>query len=153
MLTRHRAPLVLLAVLFLIPVATSSLRGLTHVLTCADEVGTSISISPGLEPGEPPTLLSSQVLVAGEDPLICEALEVELSIGSFDEATGDTELLVDVTNRSELDWRGTVQLSIGGTRVPLAVGRIATGETVSATPTIRTATDQVEVEGQLLIGP
>lgn len=153
MLTRHRAPLVLLAVLFLIPVGTSSLRGLTHVLTCTDEVGTAISISPGLEPGEPPTLLSSQVLVAGEDPLICEALAVEMSIAGFDETSGDTDLQVDLTNRSELDWRGTVQLSIGGTNVPLAVGRIAAGETVSSTPTIRTDEDQVEIAGQLLIGP
>lgn len=153
MLTRHRAPLVLLAVLFLIPVGTSSLRGLTHVLTCTDEVGTSISISPGLEPGEPPTLLSSRVLVAGEDPLICQALEVEMAIAGFDETSGDSDLQVDLTNRSELDWRGTVQLSIGGASVPLAVGRIAAGATVSSTPTIRTAEDQVEIEGQLLIGP
>lgn len=153
MLTRHRAPLLLLAALFLIPVATSSLRGLTHVLTCAEEVGTSISISPAAEAGEAPTLLSSQVLVAGEDPLICDALAVELSIGAFDEPTGDTELRVDVTNRSELDWRGTVELSIAGTRVPLAVGEIAAGETVTSTPTVRADEEQVEVEGQLLIGP
>lgn len=153
LLTRHRAPLALLAVLFLIPVATSSLRGLTHILTCTDEVGTSISISPGLEPGEPPTLLSSQALVAGEDPLICQALEVELSIGAFDDQTGDTELLVAVTNRSELDWRGTIQLSIAGTRVPIAVGEISAGETVTATPTVRTGSEQIDVEGQLLIGP
>lgn len=153
LLTRHRAPLALLAVLFLIPVAASSLRGLTHVLSCADEVGTSISISPGQEPGEPPTLLSSRVLVAGDDRLICSALEVDLSIGSFNEASGDTELVVDIANRSELDWRGTIQLSIGAARVPLAVGRIAAGESVTATPTIRTSRDQVEVEGLLLIGP
>jgi|SRR6056297_1428819 len=153
LLTRHRAPLALLAVLFLIPVATSSLRGLTHILTCSDEVGTSISISPGLAEGEPPTLLSSTALVAGEDPLICEALEVQLSIGAFDEDTGDTELLVDIANRSELDWRGTIQLSIAGTRVPLSVGRIEAGETVTASPTVRTGSDQIEVDGQLLIGP
>jgi hypothetical protein len=153
LLTRHRAPLALLAVLFLIPVATSSLRGLTHILTCTDEVGTSISISPGLEPGEPPTLLSAQSLVAGEDPLICQALEVQLSIASFDEDTGDTELLVAVSNRSELDWRGTIQLSIAGTNVPIAVGRISAGDTVTSNPTVRTGTDQIEVDGQLLIGP
>ncbi|MFP4312619.1 MAG: hypothetical protein ACLFS9_11655 [Nitriliruptoraceae bacterium] len=153
LLTRHRAPLLLLAALFLIPIATSSLRGLTHVLTCAEEVGAAISISPALEPGEPPTLLSSQTLVAGEDPLICEALAVELSIGTFDELSGDTELQVDVANRSELDWRGTIELSIAGTRVPLAVGRIAAGETVSSRPMIRATDEQVEIEGQLLIGP
>lgn len=153
LLTRHRAPLALLAVLFLIPVATSSLRGLTHVLTCSDEVGTAISISPGLEPGEPPTLLSSRVLVAGEDPLICDALEVDLSIGGFDASTGDTDLVVAIANRTELDWHGTIRLSIAGTSVPLAVGRITAGETVTATPTVRTGRDQVEVEGQLLIGP
>lgn len=152
-LTRHRLPLVVLAVLFLIPIATSSLRGLTHILSCEDEVGTYLSITPPLEPGEPPTLLSSQVIEAGDDPLICEALEVELSIGDFDEDTGAVELVVAVANRSEADWRGTIQLDVGDTPIPVTVGRIPAGTSVDTSTWVRGRDDQVAIDGELLIGP
>lgn len=152
-LTRHRLPLVVLAVLFLIPIGTSSLRGLTHILTCEDEVGTYLSIAPPLEPGEAPTLLSSQVIEADDDPLICEALEVDLAVGDFDEDTGAVELLVVVANRSDVDWRGTIQLDIGDTAIPLTVGRIPAGATVDDATWIRSRDDQVAIDGALLIGP
>lgn len=152
-LTGHRLPLLVLAVVFLIPVGTSSLRGLTHLLTCADEVGTFVSVTPGLEPGEPPTVLSSRLLEAGEDPLICEALVVELAIGEHDEASGAVELIVDVTNTSQTDWRGTIRLEVGTTPIPLAVGRVAAGQTERATAWVRGRDGQVEIEGELLIGP
>ena len=152
-LTRHRLPLVVLAVLFLIPIATSSLRGLTHILSCEDAVGTYLSITPPLEPGEPPTLLSSQVIEAGDDPLICEALEVELSIGDFDEDTGAVELVVAIANRSEVDWRGTIQLDVGDTPIPVAVGRIPAGTSVDTSTWVRGRDDQVAIDGELLIGP
>ena len=152
-LTRHRLPLVVLAVVFLIPIGTSSLRGLTHILTCDDEVGTYLSITPPLEPGEAPTLLSSQVIEADDDPLVCEALEVELSIGDFEEDTGAVELLLVVANRSDVDWRGTIQLAIDDTQIPLSVGRIAAGSTVDEATWIRRQDDQVAIDGQLLIGP
>lgn len=152
-LTGHRLPLIVLAVVFLIPVGTSSLRGLTHLLTCADEVGTVVSVTPGLEPGEPPTVLSSRLLEAGEDPLICEALVVELAVGDHDEDSGAAELIVDVTNASELDWRGTIRLEVGSTPIPLTVGRVAAGRTERSTTWVRGRDGQVEIEGELLIGP
>lgn len=152
-LTRHRAPLVVLALLFLIPIGTSSLRGLTHILTCDDEIGTFLSIVPGMEPGEPPILLSSRVLEADEDPLICGALDVDLSIGRFEADDSRAELVVVVTNRSELDWRGTIQLEIGATTIPIAVGRIAAGDAAESTPWVRLPDEQLEIEGALLIGP
>lgn len=152
-LSHHRAPLVVLALLFLIPIGTSSLRGLTHILTCADEVGTAISITPPFAPGEEPTLLSSRLIEEGEDPLICEALDVELAIGSYDEPTGEIELLVTVRNVSESDWRGTIQLEVGSTTIPIAVGSIRADDEIVSAPVVRGRDDTLEVQGSLLIGP
>ena len=153
LLTRHRLPLVVLAVIFLIPIGTSSLRGLTHILTCGDEVGTSVSITSGMTPDEPPIVLSSVALEAGDDPRICGALLVDLAVGDWRADTGAVELVVRVTNASELDWRGTMQLQVGGNSIPIAIGRVAADSTAEATAWVRGDEDQLEIDGTLLIGP
>lgn len=153
LLTRNRAPLAVLVLVFLIPIASSSLRGLTHVLSCDDAIGTSITIIPGFEPGEPPVLLSARSLEAGDDPLICGALEVDLGLEAYDEERDEAELVVVIANRSELDWRGTVALELGGAVVPLAVGRIAADDQVEQRTTVRVSGEQFAIEGDLLIGP
>src|SRR3546814_14502045 len=70
----------LLAVL-LIPIGTSSLRGLTHILTCQDDSATPFSV---VVPDEgPPTISSSTVIerpAPGEAPRdqICVGLTLDL---------------------------------------------------------------------------
>ena len=153
LLTRHRAPLAVLALVLLIPIGTSSLRGLTHILSCDEGIGTSITIVPGLEAGEPPVLLSAQTLDAGDDPLICGALEVDMALDGYDEDTDQVDLVVAITNRSELDWRGTTRLELGAAQVPLSLGAIPAGERVEERARVRASGDQFAIDGALLIGP
>ena len=154
LLTRNRAPLAVLALVLLIPVATSSLRGLTHILACDEAIGTFITIMPGLEPGEPPVLLSAQgPLEAGDEELICGALEVDLGLEGYDGDTDQVDLVVAITNRSELDWRGTTRLVLGAAAVPLTVGAIPAGERVEERARVRVSGEQFAIEGSLLIGP
>lgn len=153
LITRNRAPLAVLALVLLIPVGTSSLRGLTHILTCDEAIGTSITIVPGLEPGEPPVLLSAQTREAGDDPLVCGALDVSMSLAEYDEDAGEVDLVVAVTNRSELGWRGTSRLELGPTAVPLSLGAIPAGEVREERARVTVAGDQFAIEGSLLLGP
>lgn len=153
LLTRNRAPLAVLALVLLIPVGTSSLRGLTHILTCDEAIGTSITIVPGLEPGEPPVLLSAQTRDADDDPLVCGALDVQLSLADYDEDAGQVDLVVAVANRSELDWRGTSRLELGATAVPLSLGAIPAGELREERARISVGGEQFVIEGSLLLGP
>jgi hypothetical protein len=153
LLTRHRMPLVVLAVVFLIPIGTSSLRGLSHILTCGDEVGTPITITPA-GPGMPPIVTSSVVIEEGQDPRICQALVVDFGIAQYDEDRGAVQLVVTITNESEFDWAGTIQLQIGPRLAPLPAGRIDAGESAVSRVWIHGFQDErVEVQGTLLIGP
>lgn len=152
-ITRHRLPLLALALIFLIPVGMSTLRGISHVLTCEDEVGTPISIVPGPDKGQPPIVASSQIFEAGQDSLICESLTVELAVGEFSEARGAVELIVGATNRSDVDWHGTMQLKMGRDSIPLPIGKVQAGQSVQRSAWVRGFDDQLEIDGTLLIGP
>jgi hypothetical protein len=153
---RARVALVGLLAVLLIPIATSSLRGLTHVLTCQEEAATPFVVDVP-EDGAAVVTSDSPVIEAG-DPVeapgtgLCGGLDLQLGVGR---PTGDrTPVVVMLTNNSDHGWRGTVQLRLDDTDVPVDIGSIDPGAT---------ATDQVElrvrpgrsyvIEGSLLVGP
>lgn len=134
---------------FLIPVGLSSLRGLTHVLTCSEQIGTPFTLI--VEESGSPTLLSSRVIERDDERGLCGGLVVELSAAATPD--GQVAITVPVTNASEATWRGTIQLSLGGTRIPVAVGRVGPGQTEVDTVELRLPVGAHELDGQLLIGP
>ena len=144
----------LIAVL-LIPIGTSSLRGLTHVLSCRERSATPFTIDVP-ERGAP-SILSSTVIErdptgATAPPEVCGGLRLDITIGTRMDNRADVALAI--TNNSSYGWRGTVELQLGDLSIPVDIGKIEPG---------RTATDQVvfrlesgrryEVAGSLLIGP
>ncbi len=140
----------------LIPVGTSSLRGLTHVLTCRQD--SDIPFSIRVEGGRA-LIGSSQVIERpgpGEEPSeareLCGGLVLDLSVDA--EAANPSRLLVAVTNRTDYGWHGSIELEVDRTRVPVSIGRIDPGDT--ATEAIELHLDegeQHEIEGSLLVGP
>lgn len=139
---------------FLIPVGMSSLRGLTHVLTCSDEVATPFTVIFG--DGEP-IVLSSTALVAGEPPGLCGGVGVDIqaSAGADDHAL----LALTIDNSTEFPWRGTVNIALGDGGVvsdlliPVPIGRVEAGGTATETLLVRLGEGAHEIDGSLLIGP
>lgn len=146
---RSRLALVVLLAVFLIPVGTSSLRGLTHVLACTQETSSELSLVN--QEGQEPILLSATSATRGAPKLLCGALS--LNIAAQGAGPGRVMLIVPIKNHSELTWRGTVRLELDETSVPLAIGRIPAGATVEDRVTVRLPEGQQEVSGELLIGP
>ncbi len=78
----QRSLIALVAMLgaFLIPILSSSLRGLTHVLTCEEPTPAPFTmIVP--ETG-PPQVISSQVITRGQEEGLCGGLKVNLRAGA-----------------------------------------------------------------------
>lgn len=147
---RARLALVVLLAVFLIPVGTSSLRGLTHVLACAQETSSTISLFN--QKGQEPVLLSATSATRGAPTRLCGGLSVNIAAESA--GPGRVTLIVPVRNHSDLPWQGTVRLELEKTAaVPLAIGRIPAGETVEDRVTVRLPEGSQEVSGELLIGP
>lgn len=147
-----------LAVL-LIPIATSSLHGLTHILSCEERSDTPFSID--LTSSETPVLTSSQVIerqppgsVKAQTPPgeLCGGLTLDMHMTSRD--ADSAEVVLDITNGTEFGWRGTVQLQLDDVAIPVDIGDIAPGATESDRVTLSLKGERrYDLEGSLLIGP
>lgn len=125
----------------------SSLRGVTHVVTCAERVERPFQVQ--FEDGEP-TITSSAVVVAGEDSG-CGLLTAEMSVRS--EGPNRLAVTIPITNSGESAWHGTIKLEVGSTLIPMTHGLVPAGETRSETVILRLPEGVSSFQGSLLIGP
>jgi hypothetical protein len=134
---------------FLIPIAMSSLRGLTHVLTCDEEVNTPFTIT--LPESGPASITSSATFTRDQADGQCGGLFVNMRVGPKE--TGKLQVILPVENRSSDTWRGTIELDLSGTKVPIDIGEIKAGRTESDTVDVDVDSGTTEINGSLLIGP
>lgn len=146
---RSRLALFALLGAFLIPIGMSSLRGLTHVLTCEEQVATPFSLVIP-EKGEPLVTTSTR-LTRGEEPGVCGGLS--LNMGARIAGGRKVAMVLPITNETEYEWRGTVRLVLGDTSIPVDIGAIEPGETEEDVVTFELDPGTHAVEGSLLIGP
>lgn len=148
-LLRSRLALVALFVVFLIPVTQSTLRGLTHVLSCTERVDTPFQVI--LIEGEDPIVTGSSVITADEASTLCGGLAVQIGAGPSESA--DIDVIVTVDNQSENDWFGTVEIDVVDVRVPVDIGRIDAGTTEESRVSLSLPEGVTEFGGSLLVGP
>ncbi len=139
---------VLLLGVFLIPIGLSSLRGLTHLLTCREQVAAPFQVI--IVDGQA-VVTSAEVLTPGEEALICGGLDLELTAATRPD--GIVEVTVPISNRTDADWYGSVQLDVAGIRVPVDLGRVDAGETRRRRVELRLPDGTTEFSGTLLVGP
>ncbi|MGQ0849954.1 MAG: hypothetical protein ACT4OP_12760 [Actinomycetota bacterium] len=145
---KARLALVVLFGVFLIPVGMSSLRGLTHVVSCTGEAVQPFEVD--FSDPDSPILTGSAVVEAGDDP-VCGALVADLSVQSA--GKNRLEVTVPIENRGTQPWRGTVNLEVGNVLIPIRIGVVPGGETRSETIVLRLPVGITGFSGRLLIGP
>lgn len=148
-LLKSRFALVALFVVFLIPVVQSTLRGLTHVLSCTEVVDTPFQVI--MLEGEDPIVTGSAVLERDDAGSLCGGLEVQIAAGPS--ATRDIDVIVTISNDSTHDWYGTVELAVVGIRVPVDAGKIPAGGSERRTISLSLPEGVSEFGGSLLVGP
>jgi hypothetical protein len=152
---RAQVALIGLLGVLLIPIGTSSLRGLTHILSCQQEAAAPFSIEVPAE--GPPSILSSTQFERNPDGTVpdasvCGGLTLDVSIGSDEEDRA--EVVLAITNSSEFGWRGSVKLELDDIDIPIDIGEIGAGETASDGIELRLDEgSSYEIKGDLLIGP
>jgi hypothetical protein len=132
---------------FLIPVMLSSLRGLTHVVSCTDEVEQPFQVQ--FTNGD--AVLTGSAVVVAEAEETCGQLTAEMSVRA--DGANRLAVTIPITNRGEGAWRGTVRLEVGSTVIPVAIGLVPAGETRSETVILRLPDGVSNFHGSLLIGP
>ena len=152
---RAQVALIGLLAVLLIPIGTSSLRGLTHILTCQEDSAAAFTIDVPAD--GPPTISSSAVIERNPDGTVkthelCGGLTLDVLMGSRRAERADVTLAI--TNNSDYGWRGSVQVRLDDTTIPIDIGDIDAGETATDDFELRLdAGTTYAIEGRLLIGP
>ena len=147
---RSRLALVTVLGVFLIPIGTSSLRGITHVLTCEEPAEVAFSVVVP-ESGEPTILGTGPTLERGAEPGLCGGLLLNAAVGR--DQAGRLKITLSLTNQTEDPWQGTVKRRLGSTSVTIAIGEIAAGQTETDTVDLHVGSGTHEIDTALLIGP
>lgn len=147
---RSRIALFALLGAFLIPIGMSSLRGLTHVLTCQEEAKQPFSMIIPEEGNE--VIIQSSTRISRDQSIgLCGGLELE--IGARQSEGNRIIMELPITNNTDFPWRGTVSLLLGGTNIPVDIGAIPAGETATDEVEFSLDPGTFELNGSLLIGP
>ncbi len=137
---------------FLIPLWTSSLRGLTHLLTCDEPTDTDFSVVVDAE-GSASVLSSLQVDRGGGARELCGGLVLDVGVRSGADPAS-SELVITITNRSDFGWQGSVRVDLDDVSFPIAVGEVAPGERATERVALDLDTGRTyEISGSLLVGP
>ena len=120
------------------------MRGLTHVLTCDADVRTPFTVNTDVA-------ASSARFERGDPTGLCGGLQLNMGVGQL--RGNKVKLTLPITNTSEYTWKGSVELKIGGSSVPIDIGEIKAGETETDSVDIKVDEDTTEISGSLLIGP
>ena len=152
---RAQVALIGLLGVLLIPIGTSSLRGLTHILTCQETATAPFTIQVPEE--GPPAIQSSTSLERNPDgsvpdTSVCGGLTLDLSIGS--EREDRATVVLAIRNASVYGWRGSVQLKLDDIDIPIDIGEVGAGDTETDEFELRLDEGSTyQIEGDLLIGP
>ena len=148
-LLRFRIGLAALLGVFLIPVGLSSLRGLTHVLTCTDLVRAPFAVV--MVDGAGRVVIGSTTIDPDDSGLLCGGLAVEVAVAPSQVA--DIELSVTVDNQSGSDWHGSMRLDVAGVTLPIGLGRVDRGSAQLRVVDLTLPEGTTGFAGSLLIGP
>ena len=135
----------------LIPLAVSSLAGISHLRSCTAARGTPFSVSYN---GGATAPLVSSALVLERDaapPKACAGLE--LLAQAQPQADGTVRIVLPIRNTSTLSWHATVRVSNGKTSFPVRVGRVGVAQTASASVDVKVPTGESQITATLLVGP
>jgi hypothetical protein len=147
---RSRVALFALLGAMLIPISMSSLRGLTHILTCQQEAKTPFSVF--VPPHGPPLVATSSRLVRGQATTLCGGLT--LNMGAKVLSPTRIAMVLPIHNKTSFLWRGSVKLVLGKTSIPVDIGSVPAGETRTAEVPFTVATgNHDQIVGSLLVGP
>ncbi|MEA2517045.1 MAG: hypothetical protein QOG16_883 [Actinomycetota bacterium] len=136
---------------FIIPISQANLGGLTHVLTCKEQVEQPFTVVIPPDGGEPEMLSSLQITAEDTDTSLCGGLSVEPGVTL--EGPGTMVMVVPIKNDSDFTWRGTVTLELDDTSIPVGIGEVPDHSTRTERVSFNLEEGTFELNGALSIGP
>lgn len=145
---RSRVALLALSGVLVIPFGLSSLKGLTHILSCDKNVGQPFTLQI---PRRGSATLTTSTRVEVDQTALCGGLRAD--VGARARPDGRVAVVVPITNTSPYGWHGTVQLRLGGTSIPVSIGHIGPRQTRTESVVFDLPSGVHQLGGSLLLGP
>lgn len=147
---RSRLALFALIGIFLIPVVTSSLDGLTYVLTCQANTRSPFVLSIPAR-GLPTTSSAETIRRSQVQHQLCGGLTLNMGVQQVGPAV--FRITLPLTNGTRYRWRGSVKVVLGHTSFPVGIGEIRPGATRTGHVDVHVDSGTHEITGSLLVGP
>jgi hypothetical protein len=147
--TNARFGLWLLVVSFLIPLGTTTLRGMHHLVSCTDEIDQTFSIT---------AIDAKSAVITGSTSVVrkpptgsCAAVDMNMRVRP--DGKGFVVIGLPVENKTDRTWTASVILQLDSLKTSVPVGRIGPGETKRKDLRVRLTQDLASITGTLVVGP
>jgi hypothetical protein len=146
-----RTPALLAALLgsFLIPIMSSNLRGITHLVDCRAPTREAFEVS--WDEQNRAVITGSSTVTAEDSDGICT--DVDADVGIRPAGPGRVLATVRVRNDRATSVLATVIFDTGSQRVPVKLGRVLPGSTSSDRITVRGGKRVTQIRTELVVGP
>ncbi len=148
-LSAGRVALAALVGSFLIPLSTTTMRGMHHLVSCTDEVDQTFAVT---------AVDSLRAVITGSTAVVrepptgeCSAVDMNMQVRP--DGKGFILISMPVVNRTNLAWNTSVILRLDSLRTTVRVGQINAGETHTKELRVRLTSDLQSITGTLVVGP
>ena len=148
-LSASRVAMAALVGSFLIPLSTTSLRGLHQLVTCTDEVDQTFSVTAV---DSVRAVITGSTSVVREPPVgKCSAVDMNMQVKP--DGKGFILITMPVENKTNLAWNTSVILQLDSLRTTVRVGRIKPEGTLTKELRVRLTDELASITGTLVVGP
>ncbi len=148
-LSASRVALAMLVGSFLIPLSTTTLRGMHHLVSCTDAVDQTFAVT---------AIDSLRAVITGSTSVVrepptgeCSAVDMNMQVRP--DGKGFILISMPVVNRTDRPWNTSVILRLDGLQTMVRVGRIHPGDTYTKDLRVRLTTELQSITGTLVVGP
>lgn len=148
-LSASRVALAMLVGSFLIPLSTTTLRGMHHLVSCTDEVDQTFAVT---------AIDSLRAVITGSTSVVrepptgeCSAVDMNMQVRP--DGKGFILISMPVVNRTDRPWNTSVILRLDGLKTTVRVGRVQPGDTFTKALRVRLTTELQSITGTLVVGP
>jgi hypothetical protein len=146
---RSRYALWMLGASLLIPLGTSNLRGLHHLVSCTDEIDQTFSVT---------AINATQAIITGSTSVVREPPTAECSAVSMNmrvrpDGRGSVLIILPVVNETDRPWSTSVVLRIDDLKTSVSVGKVNPGQTKTKQLRVQLTRELQSITGTLLVGP
>ena len=148
-LSASRVALAMLVGSFLIPLSTTTLRGMHHLVSCTDAVDQTFAVT---------AIDSLRAVITGSTSVVrepptgeCSAVDMNMQVRP--DGKGFILISMPVVNRTDRPWNASVVLRLDGLQTMVRVGRIHPGDTYTKDLRVRLTTELQSITGTLVVGP